>query len=133
MPQMATITMNGIDHSDGVTTVVRTLSRELTLPDGVQLRETGATAAELAEAGVAKFRTKTAASGGALSRLQFSFSKPYVANAATGLMRFATVSLDFVIPGDCPLAVRKDIKAALSGYTGGVSITNWVEDRDNPT
>lgn len=131
MPQVASVTMDGTLHADG-TNLTRTLNRELSLVDGVVLRESGTTAADLADAAVVRFRTKTAPNKDGVSRLTVSYSKPYTPANSTA-RKSASFNLECVFPADCPLNVRKDIKRALSGYTGGSNITNWVESRDNPT
>lgn len=130
MPQLATITMNGTDFTAG-TDITRTLNRELSLVDGVVLRESGATAADLADAGVVRFRTKTASSKDGVSRLSMSYTKPFFPVGST-VRKAATCHFEVVFPSDTPANVRKEIRRALSGYTGGTNFTNWVDSRDNP-
>lgn len=128
MSAIATMTVVGLAHSDGVTTRNHTFAKEANVTNGIKLRDTGESDYSLAPR--LTFTAKPPTATSKIIRIKTTMTIPYK-DPVTGLLAGTiTRTTEDLVPASCPGNVRKDAVASFTSLTGHASFLPILRDLD---
>jgi len=131
MSVITAMSIGGLSHTDGVTAVNHTFTREAHVPNGIKLRDTSQPDYSLAPR--LTFTAKPPTAQGKVLREKTVMTIPYK-DPVTGLLAGTiTRTIEDIIPVAAPVNVRKDAATCFTSLAANSVVRSMIMDLDFAT